>query len=228
MERKKLFAILSKVSLLVVLWGFAFDVLDSSSGFVSMARGLTAFTSLRFVFGYLLLAVLIALLYGLSKLNAAKESNTKPTLIILILTFIFGFLALITSYETDGGWWLMMIASIAAYVFGVLSAKEAGEEAELFTKKQLLKASKIILLLIFIAFFQPVACGDSGYEVIDDFAFEFDGGIFIGAWLLIAILVVALFNLIVLWRKDAKTNMNVTYIECGLSLLFLILFQIIF
>ncbi len=241
MEKKKLFALLSKLSLLFVLWGFSArtlgvvshsawfgDSVFTNTGYEVMTAGLTSFSDGLFVFGYILIAVFVLMIYSFAKFDTSVKHNLKLSIIISILLLVFGFLGLVTSYRLCFGWWLMFIASLVSCVFAFVSSRSEGDDEAIISHKQLKKASKLIMLLVLIAFFQPVACNESGYEIISDYLFEFDDGILIAAWLLLGILAIIFINLIAFWKKSAEENRKMTAINGGLVLAFLVFSQIMF
>lgn len=197
MSKRKLYAIVGKLCMLALLLTFSFESFDvhrDVSVFEAIGYGFSFNSFSSFVLAVILLAAYVQSLRMLCKLDTANESNNYAP--VAILWFLSGVLCMITSMETEWTWWLTLIISIVATVASVLIKKEEDGKEKLLSPSAIRKISRVVLLLVVFAFFQPVACGESSYEVIGDYLFEFDDAVFIGAWLLLSILVVAICNTI--------------------------------
>lgn len=72
-----------------------------------------------------------------------------------------------------------------------------------------------------------MACGDSGWEIIGDRAFDFDDAIFVGAWLLIGIAAVAVVNALGHFVPSLDRGMSLSALSVILSVLLCLFFECI-
>ena len=226
MSTRKIFTLCGKLCVLALLVTFSFETFDvhgDVSAFEAMAIGFSFDSFTSFVLALFILAAYILSLLSLSRLDTKRESSMHIP--IAIFWLLSGLLCLFTELEVEGMWWLSLVLSILASVFPILAAREEGEDEKLFTKAQVRTISRVVLLLVLLAFFQPVACGDSGWEIIGDMAFEFDDAIFVGAWLLIGIAAVAVVNALGHFVPSLDRGMSLSALSVILSVLLCLFFE---
>ncbi len=225
MSRKQSFILLGKLCIAVLLVSFSFESFElygDASVFEVMASGLSFSSVPAFLLALILLAVYILSLLSLTRLDTSSGSNRHiPVLVLWILS---GLLCLVTSVNTEGSWWFTLILAILSCVFPFLASSEEGEDSRLFSPGQVRTISRLVLLLVLLAFFQPVACDSSGYEVIGNTLFEFSDASFIGAWLLLGIIAVALINALGHFNKQLDRGSLLPAISLVLCILFCIFF----